>query len=405
MRAEGLLPTSACLLVAPPAPLISARASPHGVLASGTGGRSRGDSGSGEHVHVRDALALRRGDRTWGHVRLIRPARPIHAATMLAARHGRSPLHSRWQPKTGGTARTSSCPRPQKSFGARPVVLTRAAPVVSALASTERVLITGGNTGIGRATALELAKQGFDVTLACRDEVKAAAAVKEILNEVPSANVDYRLLDLGNLDSVETFVKNYAKDGQSLDILINNAGVMATPEVCVHCEALAPSREPHSGRAWFAQMKTDDGFEFQLGINHLGHFLLTLGLLPTLKRSAAPRVINLSSSAHQFVQKEMDFDDLNLREKGAYSEWKAYGQSKLANVYFSYELQRQNPDMYVNAVHPGLVNTELGRYLISNPESVTWWQKLLFSAMGSLAKTPAQGAESSIYLASEYVPD
>ena len=148
-------------------------------------------------------------------------------------------------------------------------------------------------------------------------------------------------------------------------------------------------------------MKTDDGFEFQLGVNHLGHFLLTLGLLPTLKKSDNPRIINLSSSAHQFVQKEIDFTDLNLRKSGAYSEWKSYGQSKLANVYFTYELQRQNPDVYVNAVHPGMVNTELGRYLIKNPESVTWWQKPLFQFLGSLAKTPEQGAESSIFLASE----
>ncbi|KAK9803584.1 hypothetical protein WJX72_002288 [[Myrmecia] bisecta] len=163
--------------------------------------------------------------------------------------------------------------------------------------------------------------------------------------------------------------------GQPLDVLVNNAGVMACPE-----------------------LQTAEGYELQLGVNHLGHFLLTSMLLPLLTQSDRPsRIVNVSSSAHKFGK--MDWDDLMGRKN--YQPWKAYGQSKLANVLFTYELARQLPpsaNLTVNALHPGVVNTELSRYMWSGKSP--FYLRPVQKVISLFLKTPEQGAATSVHLAS-----
>lgn len=198
------------------------------------------------------------------------------------------------------------------------------------------IVITGGNSGIGLQAAIYLCRAGADVTLACRNPVKAARAVEDIQEKIPHAKVDYALLDLADLSSVKAFVETYKASEKPLDVLINNAGVMMTP-----------------------RHETADGFELQLGTNHLGHFALTLGLLPLLSASADPRVAVVSSHMHTIGR--MNFEDLQATRR--YHPVTAYAQSKLANLLFVLELQRRlravDSEVRVSAAHPGYCNTEL----------------------------------------------
>ncbi|XP_060031742.1 retinol dehydrogenase 13 isoform X2 [Erinaceus europaeus] len=200
------------------------------------------------------------------------------------------------------------------------------------------VIVTGANTGIGKQTALELARRGATVILACRDLDKCEEAARFIRGETLNTRVRARRLDLASLRSVREFAAGVIAEEQQVHVLVNNAAVM---------------RCPH----W----TTEDGFEMQLGVNHLGHFLLTNLLLDKLKASAPARVINLSSLAH--VAGHMDFQDLNW-EKRDYDTKAAYCQSKLALVLFTRELARrlQGTGVTVNALHPGVARTELGRH-------------------------------------------
>uniref|UniRef100_A0A673UMA9 Retinol dehydrogenase 13 n=1 Tax=Suricata suricatta TaxID=37032 RepID=A0A673UMA9_SURSU len=177
------------------------------------------------------------------------------------------------------------------------------------------VIVTGANTGIGKQTALELAKRGGNVILACRDMEKCEAAAKDIRRETLNHHVNARHLDLASLKSVREFAAKIIEEEEHVHILVNNAAVM---------------RCPH----W----TTEDGFEMQFGVNHLGHFLLTNLLLDKLKASAPSRVINLSSLAH--VAGHIDFEDLNW-EKRKYDTKAAYCQSKLAVLLFTKELSRR----------------------------------------------------------------
>eukprot|EP00891_Asterochloris_glomerata_P004610 jgi/Astpho2/4610/Aster-00184 len=224
----------------------------------------------------------------------------------------------------------------------------------------------GGNTGIGYETAKALAAQGFQTVIACRDSDKAAAAKQRIREEVRGAKVESLSLDLADLQSVRDLANRCLDMGHPLDVLINNAGVMACPE-----------------------MRTRQGHEYQLGVNHLGHYLLTLMLLPLLQgHDRTARIVNVSSAAHQFGH--ILFEDPDFMASGSYDRWKAYGQSKLANCLFTYELARRlpaNSNITVNTLHPGVVQTELSRFLF-NPTSVPIWQRPLL-----------QGAETSIWLA------
>lgn len=197
-------------------------------------------------------------------------------------------------------------------------------------------VVTGANSGLGFVTARELARRGAAVVLACRDQVKGQAAIKRIFNDVPDAKVELRSLDLANLASVRTFADKLGAAYPALDILVNNGGVMAIP-----------------------RRETADGFEMQLGTNHLGHFALTGLLLPLMIDQPKARVVTVSSAAHK--PGRIDFDDL-MKERH-YRSWTSYFQSKLANLLFTYELQRRLSAVDVPlisvAAHPGTSSTNL----------------------------------------------
>jgi NAD(P)-dependent dehydrogenase (short-subunit alcohol dehydrogenase family) len=197
-------------------------------------------------------------------------------------------------------------------------------------------IVTGANSGLGRVVAQELARAGAQVVLACRDTGKGEAAAERIAASAPGARVEVAELDLAALDSVRSFSEGFARGDRPLDLLVNNAGVMAPPH----------------GR-------TVDGFERQLGTNHLGHFALTGRLLPLLRDRAGARVVTVSSAAHRGGS--IEFDDLQSERR--YSRWGAYSQSKLANLLFALELDRRlrsaGLPLISMAAHPGYAATNL----------------------------------------------
>ncbi len=211
-----------------------------------------------------------------------------------------------------------------------------------------RVLITGASGGLGEETARAMASKGAIVTITARDMAKGEAVAEKIRKSTGNPNIDVRELELSVPDSVRAFAAGYLADHDSLDLLINNAGVMARP----------------LGR-------TVEGWEMQFATNHIGHFLLTNLLISALKKSAAdgrkPRIVNLSSAAHRFGT--VDFDDIHFDNR-EYDKWGAYGQSKTANVLFSVELNKRLADdgITANALHPGGIMTDLGRHL--SPEDI-----------------------------------
>ncbi|XP_055075878.2 retinol dehydrogenase 12 [Misgurnus anguillicaudatus] len=234
------------------------------------------------------------------------------------------------------------------------------------------VVITGANTGIGKEAAHDLAMRGARIVMACRDLSRAEKAAAEIRRSTGNGNIVVRHLDLASLFSVRQFAHEYIATENRLDILINNAGVMMCPKSL-----------------------TEDGYETQFAVNHLGHFLLTVLLLDMLKKSTPSRVINVSSIAHKGGK--IHFDDLNFN-KTPYDSLVSYSQSKLANLLFTQELARRvkGSGVTVYALHPGVIRTELGRYVQT--------QHPLLSALLSfpaflLMKTPKQGAQTSIHCA------
>ncbi|XP_059205817.1 retinol dehydrogenase 12 isoform X2 [Centropristis striata] len=233
------------------------------------------------------------------------------------------------------------------------------------------VLITGANTGIGKETAMDMAKRGARVILACRDMTRARIAADEIRQQSGNGNVVVKKLDLSSLQSVRDLAKDVQESETRLDILINNAGIMMCPK-------------------W----KTEDGFEMQFGVNHLGHFLLTNCLLDLLKKSTPSRVVIVSSLAHE--KGRMEFDDINLDKD--YHRMKSYRQSKLANVLFCRELASRLKDtgVTVYSLHPGVICTELGRHMFP---TLALWQKILLRPITLFMKTPREGAQTTIYCA------
>lgn len=201
-------------------------------------------------------------------------------------------------------------------------------------------IVTGANTGLGFETALGLAKVGATVILACRNLEKAEAAKAEILAQVPDAKLEVMPLDLGSLSSVREFAASYKDKYSQLDLLINNAGIMFPP-----------------------YSKTEDGFESQIGVNHLGHFLLTALLIDLMPDNSDARIVSLSSNAHKFGK--INFEDLQSEQK--YSSTAAYGQSKLACLMFADELNRKlkasGKNILSVAAHPGVAQTELARHM------------------------------------------
>jgi NAD(P)-dependent dehydrogenase (short-subunit alcohol dehydrogenase family) len=198
-------------------------------------------------------------------------------------------------------------------------------------------LVTGANSGIGYQAALELARHGAHVLLGCRDAAKGKAALDRLQREAPGASAELVELDMASLASIRAFAAAFAARNIPLDLLINNAGVMALP----HRELTA------------------DGFERQFGTNHLGHFALTGLLLPQLLAAPAPRVITVASIAHR--NGKIDFD--NLQSERSYKPWDAYGESKLANILFAKELDRRaraaHSTLISIPVHPGVSTTNI----------------------------------------------
>lgn len=249
-------------------------------------------------------------------------------------------------------------------------------------AQTGRLAIVTGTGGLGFEDALALARSGAEVIIAGRNPQKGAEAVARIRQQVPAALVGFEQLDLASLASVRAFADRIADQRDSVDLLINNAGVMVPP----------------------IRQQTEDGFELQLGTNYLGHFALTAHLLPLLKKGRTPRVVTLSSVAARAGQ--IDFAD--LQSAGAYNPMRAYGQSKLACLMFAFELQRRsaagNWGIASVAAHPGVSRTDLlhnapGRWSLNGmARSFLWflfqpaWQGALPTLYAATAPEARPGA-------------
>ncbi len=201
------------------------------------------------------------------------------------------------------------------------------------------VIVTGSSSGIGFETARVLALKNADVIIAVRNPEKGKKAVAKIRGEKPDASIRVMVLDLADINSINEFIRNFKKEHRKLDLLINNAGVMVPP-----------------------YSKTKDGFELQIGTNHLGHFALTRGLISLLINTKGSRVVNVSSTAHKVGN--INFNDLNW-ESRKYKPWRAYGDSKMSNLYFSFELARRLKEKgfgtIVISAHPGWTATDLQR--------------------------------------------
>ena len=234
-------------------------------------------------------------------------------------------------------------------------------------------LVTGANSGLGLHTSIGLARKGARVLMACRDAGRAGRALVQVQAAGPGATVELVSLDLASLASVEAAAADVAGRTSALDLLVDNAGVMAPPRTT-----------------------TADGFELQLGTNHLGHFALTGRLLPLLLAAPAPRVVVVSSGAHKIGK--IAFED--LQSERSYSRWGAYGQSKLANLLFARELDRRSAatPLLVAAAHPGYAATHLqsgqGSFLL---------EALMKVGNVVLAQSDADGAMPSLYAAT--MPD
>lgn len=230
-------------------------------------------------------------------------------------------------------------------------------------------VVTGANGGLGLESARALAGAGAHVVMAVRNQEKARAAVDDIQSTIPDASLELVALDLGSLDSVAEAAASIAAAHPTIDILLNNAGLMACPE-----------------------RQTADGFEMQFGVNHLGHWAFTGALLPNVLRARAPRVVTVTSTAHHMGRV---IDSTNPHLHGKYGEWRAYGQSKLANFHFGIGLQREFDAAGVAAesliAHPGLSNTDLQAVSVAetNGGSV---QKFFHGLTTRTGMSPAQGA-------------
>jgi NAD(P)-dependent dehydrogenase (short-subunit alcohol dehydrogenase family) len=242
--------------------------------------------------------------------------------------------------------------------------------------SGRSVVITGANSGIGFEATKAFARKGAHVVMACRSVDRGASARDEIRTAVDGASLSVMELDLADLGSIRSFVDTFEREHSALHVLCNNAGVMAIP-----------------------RRETADGFELQLGVNHLGHFALTGLLLDRLKGTAGEtRVVTQSSGVHE--RGDVDFDD--LQSDAAYDKWDAYAQSKLANLLFAYELDRRlratNASVTSVACHPGYAATNLQR---RGPEmqgsTLRLWAMRVANIL--VAQSAAQGALPMLYAA------
>jgi len=229
-------------------------------------------------------------------------------------------------------------------------------------------LITGATQGVGFATAKALSAMGARVVLVGRDAARAARSVATIKSETGNDAVSFLVADLSSFEAVRALAQSFKNAHSHLNVLVNNAGGMSR-----------------------RRKVTSDNFELSWKLNHLAYFLLTAQLLPLLKASSPSRIINVASTAHYRAQ--IDFDDLQGEKK--YSMWKAYGQSKLANVMFTYALARrlEGSGVTANCVHPGVVATGF----VANIGPL---EKLLAPLINLVMISPDEGAKTSVYLAS-----
>ncbi|HYW97175.1 MAG TPA: oxidoreductase [Bacteroidales bacterium] len=240
------------------------------------------------------------------------------------------------------------------------------------------IVVTGANSGLGYWTTYHLAKRHAEVVMACRNTSKANEAADKIRKDFPSARLDIMELDLADIESIKRFSEAFHKKYKQLNILINNAGVMAIPE-----------------------RRTKQGFEMQFGTNHLGHFVLTSLLFDLIKKTRGSRVVTLSSLMHK--RGEIRFEDLNWDSD--YSKWKAYGQSKLANLLFMLELEKKikssGNSVISVASHPGWASTNLQA---KGPEmegsNIGLWLNNLGNNL--LAQSAEMGAMPTLYAATSH---
>lgn len=252
------------------------------------------------------------------------------------------------------------------------------------------IVITGGNTGLGKETAVKLASLGSKIYILCRDKSKGELAVEDIKRQSKRQNIEFIACDLNSLESVKDCAHALHEKTSRVDIIINNAGVMAIP----------------------TRTLTKDGFEAHMGINHLGHFALLANIIDLMKGSKDARIVTVSSAAHQLGN--IDRNNLMLDRNNSYNPWLAYGNSKLANILFTKELSKRlkasnnkDKDSFYSSIstfclHPGACRTELGRYIV-DPATIP---KYLLPIVGAIAfplvyftKSPKQGAQTQIYLA------
>lgn len=266
---------------------------------------------------------------------------------------------------------TPAGPQSSPTFGARSTALE----VIAGhdLRGVEAI-VTGGASGIGVETVRALASAGARVILAARNRAAADEVAKALRSDTGNDAVEVGVVDLASLASVRAFVDRYLALGRPLHILINNAGVMATP-----------------------QSYTEDGFELQFGTNHIGHFALAAGLMPALRAAGHARVVSLSSIGHR--RSDIDFDDLNFRER-PYDPFSAYGQSKTANTLFAIGLTRRHgaDGITSNAVMPGGILTGLQKHMSREGQMALGW----FDESGNVTprfKSTGQGAATSIWAA------
>ncbi|MCX7710874.1 MAG: SDR family oxidoreductase [Clostridia bacterium] len=236
------------------------------------------------------------------------------------------------------------------------------------MSESKLALVTGANSGMGKAIAVALAKEDIHIIMLCRDQKRGEEAFNEVQTLSGSTKVELMLCDLGSLSEIRRFCEEFKKRYGALQLLINNAGV------------ILPGRHI-----------TRDGYELQFGVNHLGHFLLTNLLLETLKNGAPARIINVASGAHKIGR--IHFDDIHLRHN--YTVWRAYAQSKLANILFTYELARrlEGTQVTVNCLHPGAVATNMG----INRD--TGFGRTITRILKPFFQSPEKGAETTVYLA------
>jgi NAD(P)-dependent dehydrogenase (short-subunit alcohol dehydrogenase family) len=237
------------------------------------------------------------------------------------------------------------------------------------------VIVTGANSGIGFEAAKAFARKGARAILACRNMEKAQAALTQIQAEIPDASAEIMHLDLANLKSVHQFADVFKAKYDRLDVLLNNAGIMMVP-----------------------YGTTEDGFERQFGTNHLGHFALTGLLIDLLLKTPDARVVNVSSTGHRFGV--MDFDNLMYEGGKGYSRMGAYGRAKLANLLFTYELQRRFEAAGANAIavaaHPGISDTNLASHYTDQ-----WYFKMIRPLFGRMIQSAAMGALPSLRAATD----